>query len=104
MSARARLGGEPLSVEVLTGPSLHWTSLSGTATASGRSATIQRFDTAVDVAVVPQISLGARARIGVLLGASVLLRTQRYSLGDDVLLSVPPVSFDLGGRASLAFD
>jgi hypothetical protein len=89
---------------VLTGPSLHLTSLSGTATATGRSATIERLDPAIDTVVVPQVSLGARARIGLFLGSTVLLRTQRYSLGDDVLLRVPAVAFDLGGRASLAFD
>jgi hypothetical protein len=103
-SARARLGGEPLSVEVLIGPSLHLTSLSGTATATGRSATIQRLDPAFDIVVIPQVSLGARARVGLFLGSTVLLRTQRYSLDTDEILRVPAVAFDMGGRASLAFD
>jgi hypothetical protein len=103
-SARARLGGQRLSVEVLAGPSLHLTSLSGTSTETGRSTTIQRVDPALDVAVVPQVSLGGRAGIGLFFGSTVMLQTQRYSLDSDLLLRVPAVGFDIGGRASLALD
>jgi hypothetical protein len=104
LSARARLGGAPWSVELVVGPSLHITSLSGAALDTGRPSSVQRGDPALDGAVVPQISLGARLRLGVFLGASVLLRTQRYSLNEDLVLRLPPVGFDLGGRASLALD
>jgi hypothetical protein len=103
ISARARFGGA-LSIEGAGGPALHISSFSGTATRTGRSTTFLRVNPALDAAVIPQLSFGNRARVGLWFGATVLLRSQRYSLDEELLLRVPTVSFDLGGRASFALD
>jgi hypothetical protein len=102
--ARTRLGGGVLWIEIAAGSSLHVTSLSGTSLASQRSASIGRADASLDLAAVPELALGARVRLGLLLGTSVLLRYQRYTLADDTILRMPLVGLDLGGRVSLALD
>jgi hypothetical protein len=102
--ARARLGGSSLSLEIGAGPSVHVTSLSGTGVASDRSTSVARVDPAIEVEAVADIALGARVRLGPLVGASLLLRTQRYSLEGDLVLRMPTAVFDLGGRVSLALD
>jgi hypothetical protein len=56
------------------------------------------------VDAVGDVALGTRVRLGPLVGASLLLRTQRYSLLGDLVLRMPPVVLDLGGRVSLALD
>jgi hypothetical protein len=103
-TARARLGSNLLSVELGAGPSVHVTSLSGTGVASGRSASVGRADPAIEVETLADIALGTRVRLGPLLGTSLLLRTQRYSLQSDLVLRMPPVLLELGGRVSLALD
>jgi hypothetical protein len=104
LSARTRLGGDRLSVELATGPSLHVTSLTGVEIATGTPSSILRGDPGLEVAAIPQLALGARLRLGLFLGASFLLRTQRYSLDADLVFRLPAVGLDLGGRASLALD
>lgn len=104
LNARGMLARDALSLELAVGPSLHVTSLSGAVSAGARSVSVQRGDAALDASLVPQLSLGARVRLGLFLGASVLLRTQRYTVGQDLVLRLPPLGFDLGGRASLALD
>ncbi len=103
LNARGMLASEPFSLELAAGPSLHVTSLSG-AIPFGRPASVQRGDPALDTSLVPQLSLGPRLRVGLFLGSSILLRTQRYTVGQDLVLKLPQVGFDLGGRASLALD
>jgi hypothetical protein len=103
-SARARLARDRFSLEVAAGPALHVTSLSGAEITSGRSSSVQRGDPAVDVALIPELALGGRLRLGLLLGLDALLRTQRYTLDGDLVLSLPTVAFDLGAIASLGLD
>jgi hypothetical protein len=102
--ARARLGGDVLSVDVGAGPTLHITSLSGTGGATDRAVSVQRADPALDIEGALDVALGARVRLGPLVGADLLLRRQVYSLNADVVLRMPPVVFDFGGRVSVALD
>ncbi len=95
---------EPFVLEGAVGPSLHVTQLSGAVVGSGATSSVLRGDPALSVAFSPQISVGSRLRLGLSLGTSILLRTQRYSVGPDMVLRLPPVGFDIGGRASLALD
>jgi hypothetical protein len=103
-SARTRISTLALSIELGAGPSLHVTSLSGTGVGSVRTASIQRFDPALDVEVDGDIALGSRVRVGPLVRTSILLRNQRYVLQNDPVLRLPPVLFDFGGRVSLSLD
>jgi len=103
-SARARLGYERLSLELAVEPALHVTSLSGAEIGSGRGSSIQRADPAFDVGLIPQVAVGDRLRLGLFLGLDALLRTQRYVLDGDVVLSLPALAFDLGAIASLGLD
>jgi hypothetical protein len=103
-SARARAGNASLSAEVGAGPSLHFTSLSGTGVASGRSASVSRVDAAIDLEAAGDVALGTRVRVGPVFGTSLLLRYQRYSLRNDLVLRMPPVLLDFGGRVSIALD
>jgi hypothetical protein len=102
--ARTRFGSGTVSIEIAAGSSLHVTSLSGTAPATKRSASIGRADPSLDLAAIPELALSTRVRLGLLLGASAMLRYQRYTLGDETLLRMPPVGLDLGGRVLLALD
>lgn len=104
LTVRGRLGNDPLSIEGAMGPSLHVTSLSGTVLGSAHATSIQRGDPALDASVVPQVLVGSRLRVGLFLGTSVLMRTQRYTVGQDLVLKLPLVGFDIGGRASVALD
>lgn len=104
LTARGAVAIRPLWLEVAAGPSLEITSLTGAEIATGRTSSILRADPAFDLAFVPQLALGDRLRLGLYFGLDAFLRTQRYLLGSDLVLRVPPVSLDLGGRASLALD
>jgi hypothetical protein len=103
-SARARIGSAALSGELGAGSSLHVTTLSGTGVASGRSASVGRVDAAMDLEAAGDVALGTRVRLGPVVGTSFLLRYQRYSLRSDLVLRMPPVLLDFGGRVSIALD
>lgn len=104
LTVRGAVALAPLWLEVDAGPSVQVTSLTGAEIATGRPSSIMRADPSFDMALVPQIALGTRLRLGLFFGLEALLRTQRYVLDGDVVLRTPPLLFDLGGRASLALD
>lgn len=103
-TARARFTRASFAVEIDVRPALHWTSLSGTSLATARTLSIQRGDASLGATVVPELALGKRLAIGTPLGVDAFLRTQLYVLGSDVVLQVPTIAFDFGGRLSLALD
>jgi hypothetical protein len=104
LTVRGAVAVAPLWLEVDADPSLQVTSLTGAEIATGLASSIMRADPSFDLALVPQLALGARLRLGLFVGLEALLRTQRYVLDGDVVLRVPPLVLDLGGRASLALD
>jgi hypothetical protein len=104
LTVRGAVAMAPLWLEVDAGSSLQVTSLTGAEIATGRASSIMRADPSLDLALVPQLALGSRLRLGLFVGLGALLRTQRYVLDSDVVLRIPPLVLDLGGRASLALD
>lgn len=103
-TARARFDAHPFALELQLRPALHLISLSGTALATSRSASVERGDVSIGAFVVPEIALGRRLAVGAPLGIDTFLRTQLYVLGDAEVLRMPTFAFDFGGRVSVALD
>jgi len=103
-TARARVERQHFAIELELGPALHITSLAGTSLSTTRSASVQRGDVALRGVIVPELVLSRRVAVGLPLGLATFLRTQRYEIGNDLVLRTPLLTFDFGGRVSFALD
>ncbi|HLK38314.1 MAG TPA: hypothetical protein VKU41_16240 [Polyangiaceae bacterium] len=104
-TARLRTGSRGVAIELDAGPALLMTSFDGEATSGPTSVSAVRLNPAADVFATLSVAPSARIAFGVLIGTSMLLRFQRYSLlPGAALLEEPPVEVFTGLRVSLEVD
>lgn len=93
-----------LAFEFQGGPAVWLTSLDGQALASGATLHALRLDPALDASAVADLAVAARIDLGLALGASALLRFQRYALDGAPLITEPTWVGVFGLRLSVEVD
>lgn len=105
LTARLRVQARRwFAFEFQGGPALWLTSLDGQARASGATLHALRVDPALDASAVADLAVAARIDLGLALGASALLRFQRYALDGAPLITEPTWVGVFGLRLSVEVD